>query len=235
MRGARGERGQILAVVALALVALLGVAAFSIDVGYAYYAKRQLQSATDAAALAGAQDLPTVTTAKATAATYATANTPANLSTVTYTYTTSCTTAATAGFGCNAATNPNNLTVTATASTNTWFAKLFGIGHFDVAARANACSPCSSSPVDVVVVLDRTGSMCLDSSNNANCSDMNNAKEGVHTLLNRGFCLIRERSEGVIFSLVLAGARQRDAHAVENAEGGGRGVGRETRGRRRRC
>ena len=53
MRGARGERGQILAVVALALVALLGVAAFSIDVGYAYYAKRQLQSATDAAALAG--------------------------------------------------------------------------------------------------------------------------------------------------------------------------------------
>src|SRR4029078_6358494 len=105
MRKARGERGQILAVVALALVALLGVAAFSIDVGYAYYAKRQLQSATDAAALAGAQDLPTVTTAKATAATYATANTPANLSTVTYTYTTSCTTAATAGFGCTA-TNP---------------------------------------------------------------------------------------------------------------------------------
>ena len=69
MRKARGERGQILAVVALALVALLGVAAFSIDVGYAYYAKRQLQSATDAAALAGAQDLPNATTAIATATT----------------------------------------------------------------------------------------------------------------------------------------------------------------------
>ena len=55
------------AVVALALVALLGIAAFSIDVGYAYYAKRQLQSATDAAALAGAQDLPNGTTAIATA------------------------------------------------------------------------------------------------------------------------------------------------------------------------
>ena len=47
---------------ALALVALLGIAAFAIDVGYAYYAKRQLQSATDAAALAGAQDLPNGTT-----------------------------------------------------------------------------------------------------------------------------------------------------------------------------
>ncbi len=58
MRRARGERGQILLVVTLALVALLGIAAFAIDVGYAYYAKRQLQSATDAAALAGAQDLP---------------------------------------------------------------------------------------------------------------------------------------------------------------------------------
>ena len=183
MRRGRGDRGQILPIMTLVLIALLGIGAFGIDVGYAYYAKRQLQSATDAAALAGAQDLPSVSVAKTTAATYATANTPANLSTVTYTYATSCTTAATAGFGCNASTNPNNLTVTATASTNTWFAKIFGIGHFDVAARANACSPCSSSPVDVVVVLDRTGSMCLDSRNRADCSDMNNAKEGVHTLL----------------------------------------------------
>ena len=94
MRRARGERGQILPIVALALVALLGIAAFAIDVGYAYYAKRQLQSATDAAALAGAQDLPTVATAIATATSYAAANTPANLSSVTFTYTTTCTTTA---------------------------------------------------------------------------------------------------------------------------------------------
>ena len=58
VRRRRGERGQILPLVAIALVALLGIGAFAIDVGYAYYAKRQLQSATDAAALAGAQDLP---------------------------------------------------------------------------------------------------------------------------------------------------------------------------------
>jgi len=103
MRRGRGDRGQILPIMTLVLIALLGIGAFGIDVGYAYYAKRQLQSATDAAALAGAQDLPSVTTAKTTAATYATANTPANFSTVTYTYATSCTTAATAGFGCNAA------------------------------------------------------------------------------------------------------------------------------------
>ena len=71
MRRARGERGQILAVVVLALVALLGIAAFAIDVGYAYYAKRQLQAAADAAALAGAQDLPVASTAITTATQYA--------------------------------------------------------------------------------------------------------------------------------------------------------------------
>ena len=71
MRRGRGDRGQILPIMTLVLIALLGIGAFAIDVGYAYYAKRQLQSATDAAALAGAQDLPTATTAKATAATYA--------------------------------------------------------------------------------------------------------------------------------------------------------------------
>src|SRR3954467_15127378 len=91
MRRARGERGQILAVIVLALVALLGIAAFAIDVGYAYYAKRQLQSATDAAALAGAQDLRAANTAINTATTYAAANVPGNISGLTFTYETKCT------------------------------------------------------------------------------------------------------------------------------------------------
>ena len=79
MRNTRAERGQILPIAALAMVALLGITAFAVDVGYAYYAKRQLQSAVDAAALAGAQDLPNATTAQATAISYAAANSPANL------------------------------------------------------------------------------------------------------------------------------------------------------------
>jgi len=184
MRRGRRERGQILPVVTLALIALLGISAFAIDVGYAYYAKRQLQSATDAAALAGAQDLPTASTAIATATTYAAANTPANV-TATYTYATKCTATAVAALGsCNATTNPNALTVTATGSTNTFFAKIFGVSHFDVTAKANACSPCSSSPVDVVVVIDRTGSMCDNyNADTVGCTDLNNAKDGVHTLL----------------------------------------------------
>jgi Flp pilus assembly protein TadG len=183
MRRARGERGQILAIVAVALVGLLGISALAIDVGYAYYAKRQLQAAADAAALAGAQDLPAASTAIATANAYATANRPGNISDIHFQISTKCTAAASAGIGCNATTNPNALVVTASADTKTWFARLFGVNSFSVSAKSNACSPCSSSPVDVVVVLDRTGSMCLDKSNRQDCGDMNNAKEGVHTLL----------------------------------------------------
>jgi Flp pilus assembly protein TadG len=183
MRRARGERGQVLLVMALALVALLGVAAFAIDVGYAYYAKRQLQSATDAAALAGAQDLPTGATAIATAASYAAANTPANLSGLTFTYTTKCTATSIIATGCVANVNPNELVVTGSASTNTWFAKLFGINHFDVSTHANACSPCSSTPVDIVIAVDRTGSMCSPTGPNGTCTDLNNAKDGIRTML----------------------------------------------------
>jgi Flp pilus assembly protein TadG len=182
MRTARGERGQILAVVALALVALLGVAAFSIDVGYAYYAKRQLQSATDASALAGAQDLPVGATAIATATSYATANTPANLS-FAFTYQVKCTATAVVATGCDPNVNPNELLVTGSGSTNTWFAGLFGITHFDVTAHANACSPCSSTPVDIVLAVDRTGSMCSPTGPGGTCIDLNNAKDGIRTLL----------------------------------------------------
>jgi Flp pilus assembly protein TadG len=183
MRRARGERGQVLLVVTLALVALLGVAAFAIDVGYAYYAKRQLQSATDAAALAGAQDLPTAATAIATATSYAAANTPGNLTGLTFTYTTKCTATSIIATGCVSSVNPNELVVTGSASTNTWFAKLFGIAHFGVSTHANACSPCSSTPVDIVIAIDRTGSMCTPTGSHGSCTDLNNAKDGVQTML----------------------------------------------------
>jgi Flp pilus assembly protein TadG len=182
MRKARGERGQILPIVAVALVGLLGICAFSIDVGYAYFAKRQLQAATDAAALAGAQDLPSASTSVATAISYASANAPGNLPPFTFTYTLKCTTTAIIAAGCNPAVNPNELLVTGSTTTNNSFAGLFGLSHFTVTAHANACSPCSSTPVDIVVAIDRTGSMC-DNTDSSGCVDLNNAKDGVRTML----------------------------------------------------
>src|SRR5712691_8254306 len=52
------ERGQVLVLVAVGLVALLGFAGLSVDLGSWYHQQRSEQATADAAALAGAQDLP---------------------------------------------------------------------------------------------------------------------------------------------------------------------------------
>jgi hypothetical protein len=50
----RGNRGQVLVLVALAMVVLLAFAALGIDVGYVYTVRHELQRCADAGALAGA-------------------------------------------------------------------------------------------------------------------------------------------------------------------------------------
>ena len=52
------ENGQVFVFLAVMLVVLLGCAALVIDVGRAYLAKRHLQASADAAATAGALELP---------------------------------------------------------------------------------------------------------------------------------------------------------------------------------
>lgn len=53
----KDERGQSLVLVALALIVLLGMTAFSVDAGYLFFEKRNMQNAADAASLAGAREL----------------------------------------------------------------------------------------------------------------------------------------------------------------------------------
>ena len=52
------ERGQVVIIAALLIVSLLGMTALVVDVGSIYEERRQTQTVADAAALAGAQDLP---------------------------------------------------------------------------------------------------------------------------------------------------------------------------------
>ena len=63
----------------------------------------------------------------------------------------------------------------------TIFAKVLGIDQFTIKAKATACSPCSSKPLDIMLVLDRTGSMCQFSNGTSDpaCTDLNNAKNGL--------------------------------------------------------
>jgi Flp pilus assembly protein TadG len=178
------ERGQAFALMVISLVALLGTAAIVMDVGFAWYAKRQVQAQADAAALAGAQELPDKTAAMAKALEYANSNMPANLtSEATPVVTMGCSATTTLWCHPGGTVTANTIQVKLAAKTPTWFAKLLGLNNFDVSGTATACQPCSSSPVDIEVVLDRTGSMCDGSGSSKVCGDLNNAKEGIRTLL----------------------------------------------------
>lgn len=55
--GQEGERGQVVPIVALAVVMLLGAAGMAVDTGYLRYMERVQQSAADSAAIAGANEL----------------------------------------------------------------------------------------------------------------------------------------------------------------------------------
>jgi len=71
----RDESGQVIVFVAGILVLLVGMTALVVDVGSWYHDQRKLQTAADAAALAGAQHLPTQTvTARDKALEYAQLN-----------------------------------------------------------------------------------------------------------------------------------------------------------------
>ncbi len=179
---ARDEGGQTIVMVVIAFVVLTGMIGIVIDIGYAYKAQRDLQSAADAAALAGAQQLPDPVAAQATATQYGASATGGNRvtrATVTEAVTTGCISTIP---GCNPV---NSVAVNETADVPTYFAKIFGLSSFKIHVKATACSPCGSKPVDVMLVVDRTGSMCQDSAGNADpaCTDLNNARAGVKTFL----------------------------------------------------
>jgi hypothetical protein len=170
------EAGQVLPLLLCGvLVVMLGCAAFAIDVGRAYYAKRQLQASVDAAALAGAQNLPDPASAMALAGEYGPSgkNPPGGVENVQVSMSTRCLKSAP---GCAPA---NALVVEENASVPTKFARVLGIDNFNVHAKATACSPCGQKPLDVMLVLDRTGSMC----DTAGCTDLNNAVQGIKTFL----------------------------------------------------
>ena len=152
------ERGQVIVLVVVMLIVLLGFAALVVDVGYAYYAHRSLQASADAAALAGAQELPNASAAEAVARQYSASagnkNERGNINTVTTTVTTKCIVSL---GGCNPM---NAVVVLESAPTKTFFAGLLGIDTFTVKAKATAAMRGGTpKPAHIMIVLDRTGSM----------------------------------------------------------------------------
>ena len=174
------ERGQVIVLMVLMMVVLLGFAALVVDVGYAYYAHRSLQSSADAAALAGAQELPNATQAEIIARQYSSSagnkNNKCNINGVTTTVTTKCVVSL---GGCAPM---NAVVVLEQAPTKTFFAGLLGLPAFTIKAQATASMRGGTpKPAHVMIVLDRTGSMgtaCTIGGTKLDC-----AKGGINAFL----------------------------------------------------
>jgi hypothetical protein len=176
------ETGQVLALFVISLVVVLGMVALAIDVGHAFYVKRSLQASADAAATAAALELPDGGAARSRALQYGSGGGGKNESPLIPGVTTATTLRCLPAAPCNPV---NAITVRESTTVKTFFARVVGVGSFDISARATACSPCGARPLDVMVIIDRSSSMCTTSDGRPDpaCTDMNNARDGARAFM----------------------------------------------------
>lgn len=144
-----GEAGQTMVLFAAGFVVFLGFVAMSVDVGRFMWARGQMQSGVDAAALAAAQSMPSGTTQ---AAAYANQYWDTNTGFIQ-------SQGENVVFDVGFPAGNNAVTIEGSAQIPTWFARFFGVDHWTVSANATA----ASQVLDIAVVLDTSGSMCFTS------------------------------------------------------------------------
>jgi len=163
----------VLPFITVFMLLLLVTCGVVIDLGHAYRVKRALQASADAAAAAGAGQLPDPMLAVSTAHTYSAEdgglNTIDGITGVSVNASADC---ATGPKFCNPA---NTVHVTTTANVPTTFLRLIGIDTITETVRARACSPCGAVPLDIIIALDRSGSM--------GGGKMQSARDGINAFL----------------------------------------------------
>jgi hypothetical protein len=190
----KDERGQVIPWFAFLLLSMiLGMGAFVLDIGHAYFCLRELQSATDAAALAGATQLRQ-TNAVAMATTYSALagekNVYPNLANVSfvpgYPQMVCLTTVTNLGVACLAPNNANTIIVKQQAVIPTFFAEVFGINNLTLSATSYAAvAGARANPYNVVIILDTTASMATaDSDCGSGQTRLSCAEGGIQVLLN---------------------------------------------------
>src|ERR1035437_5324092 len=167
----KNEQGQYLVFLALGMLAFIGVAGISMDLGHAYVARQQLQASTNAAALSGAVYLSNayLNTDSATnaATTYSSMvgslNTASSLTNVQMqppSFVCLATVTASTGIPClGPGTGYNAMIVTQKADVKTWFARFFNIPVFHLSATAYATPGGAPAPLNMVIIVDTTSSM----------------------------------------------------------------------------
>jgi Flp pilus assembly protein TadG len=156
----RGQQGQVLIITALGMVVLLGVAALAIDVGVATAQKRSAQAAADAAALAGAVDLPGVTQSNSQAASDATETANKNLAKSGITNATVTVSSPPATSSTHNG-DPSSVEVTITAKAPTFFLGILNSGAISIKAHAVATGQ-GSLGTPPILILDPAAADSLD-------------------------------------------------------------------------
>ena len=184
-RVASDESGQVLLMTGVLMAITLVVVALVIDIGHARLVQRQLQAGSTQPHSPARRSCPDEALSQATADEYSPTPGRKNaVNTIDNATTTSVARCITALPGCNTRfASVNAITVQSVAKVPTFFARLIGVNSLTVSAKATACFPCSVRPLDIMIVLDRTGSMCDVKLPNGSCRDLEAARDGVKTFL----------------------------------------------------
>jgi len=186
----REQNGQIIPWVILMSTILLGIAGLILDLGRAYIGSRELQSAADAAALAGAQNLKSSnagTIAKNYSALTGSLNAQSSFTSskmlTGYPKFKCLTTITNMGVGCIAPNSANAVQVIEQATIPTFFSEVFGIGQMTLTATSTAAVVgARAAPMNIAIVIDTTASMATVDSNCGN-TRLTCALNGVQVLL----------------------------------------------------
>jgi hypothetical protein len=152
------ERGVAVVLITGGMIATLGIVGLTLDGGRYYETRRQLQNAVDAAAHAGAQMLPDTDAAEATAQQYWDLNKPsvADDSNIVVTFPDK-----------DSGWADARIQIDVDATVNFSILSLLGKPTATVGAFAEA----GAQVKDIVVVLDRSGSMCIQSHDSYSCNE----------------------------------------------------------------
>jgi hypothetical protein len=185
---------------ALLLVLFIGMMGLAVDCAHAFIVKRQLQAATDSAALAGAYEMTQSSATSAVVKTFVTNygssssgyNYYAGMSVGAPTVNLKClSTVATWGVYCTGSPTGNNaIQVMQTATVHTWFMgifSMFGASSNDLVVKAISTAAMRGAPneqYNVAIVIDTTSSMgSNDTDANCNNTRIYCALAGVQVLL----------------------------------------------------